>query len=198
MYSSFINCAQDPFALLGIPSLNPSLIFNDGFSITQPNTSKESSTIQTIHTIEDLPQFLQKSNLKPEDNLKVISKFLISDDYLLKKFGAVFDQTGFDGIVDLGEQIYPIGRNERIIQRARSAAKIFFKNNFKSESDEFEAYGAEKILENISLGWEQYKVLLVGRSSVDQHLFLKVCVPLDEMLTAIVSEFNGLCVDKVF
>jgi hypothetical protein len=152
--------SQDPFALLGIPSLNPSQIFKDELSFNYKSEFENNqfksekihpqNSVQPLKSIEDLPKFLQTANLNAEEGAKIISKFLISDDYLLKKYGAVFDQTGFDGIINLGEQIYPLGRNERTIQRARSAAKIYFKNNFKAE--DYDAYGAERIMiENVPL-----------------------------------------------
>jgi hypothetical protein len=200
-----IKGSKDPFSLLGIPTLNPSQIFNDDLEIqSSPNSFQSEKNFSgndgrkktsILNSIEDLSRFLQTNKLNSEEGTKIVSKFLISDDYLLKNNGAVFDQTGFDGILNL-EQIYPLGRPERIIQRARSAAKIFFNKNYKV--DKYEAYGAEKINSpNVPKGWEVYKVLLVGKVSANDHFFLKVCIPEDENLTALVSQINKDCVDKV-
>jgi hypothetical protein len=200
-----INGMKDPFSILGIPTLNPSQIFNDDLAIrSKPNelstetnlyVDLKSKKFEPLNSLEDLPKFLQNNKLNAEEGTKIISKFLISDDYMLKKYGAVFDQTGFDGIMNI-ESINPIGRPERIVQRARSAAKIFLNNNFRD--DGYEAYGAEKIQNfNLPKGWEIYKVLLVGKLNTDNHIFLKVCIPFDEMLTALIAEMNQDCIEKV-
>ena len=42
----------------------------------------------------------------------------------LKKYGVVYDQTGFDGLPK-AEPVAPIGTDERLIQRSRSAANIW-------------------------------------------------------------------------
>lgn len=45
--------------------------------------------------------------------------------------------------------------------------------------------------------WRIYKVLLSGKNSMTNHLFLKVCLPIDEFLPALVSNFNDDCIPKV-
>lgn len=200
-YTIYAN--RDPFSVLGIPSLNPSQMFKEEIdSQVSQNTSHLQTKhlnnlipVQRLKTIEDLPNFLQNTNIPANDKIKIISKFLISDDYLLKNYGAVFDQSGFDEVAQL-EKIFPFRTKERAFQRARSAAKIFFNNNY-NEMD-YDSYGAEKLqISNLPNGWEVYKVLLVGKQTVNEHLFLKVCLPLDEMLPSLVVDFNGECVDKV-
>lgn len=188
----------DPFSMLGIPSLNPSQIFNyelpEKFSRNKPLQQ----SVAPLKSIEDLPRFLQQSKLSLEEGIQIISKFLIADDYMLKKFGAVFDQSGFDGLMNL-EMVLPKGNKGRDSQRAKSAAKLFYKN-FINDSN-FDAYGAEKIeITNLPQGWQVYKILLIrkGVENVEnQHIFLKVCLPLDEMLVPLVTKFNLDCLDKV-
>ena len=196
--------SSDPFHLLGIPNLNPSQIFQEddvsfknGFSELNDNSIKKgakfsNSVNPSIKSIEDLPTFLQNSNISQEEGLRIISKFLMADDYLLKKFGAVFDQTGFDGLMNM-EPIHPVGSKERSAQRAKSAAKLFFNGNFGVG---FEAYGAELISSQVVSGWDVYKVLLVGKNA-NKHSFLKVCLPVDENCVPIVSQINLECIDKV-
>jgi hypothetical protein len=200
-----IIATQDPFSLLGIPSLDPSQIFSDdvptsfGYKSTDSintypphNVKKE---VPLIKSIEDLPAFLQSSNLSENEGLCVISRFLISDDFLLRKYGAIFDQTGFDGLM-ANEALYPVGTKERLGQRARSAAKVYYRNNY--ENNEFDAYGAEVVNDlGLSKGWKLFKVLMVGKATLKDHLFLKVCIPENEMMTALVSNSNGDCTDKV-
>lgn len=121
-----ITC-QNPFTLLGIPTLNPSQIFREESEYSNSKQSQNSFTTSktsSIKSLNDLPAFLQKLNLNEEEGLKVISKYLLSDDFNLKKYGVIFDQTGFDGLMSM-EQIYPVGSKERLIQRARSSAKIY-------------------------------------------------------------------------
>jgi len=45
--------------------------------------------------------------------------------------------------------------------------------------------------------WRIYKVLLSGKNSYNNHLFLKVCLPIDESLTPLVSNLNDDCISKV-
>jgi hypothetical protein len=54
----------------------------------------------------------------------ILTRFLIQDDFQLKKYGVVYDQSGFDGLTS-GELIAPIGTEERVQQIARSAANIW-------------------------------------------------------------------------
>jgi hypothetical protein len=189
---------QDPFSLLGIPSLNPSAIFNDDYQ--NPNSYKKMNNahpkeIPVLKSLEDLPAFLRSANLSEKEGLCIISRFLLSDDFLLKKYGAVFDQTGFDGLMS-NEAVYPVGSKERLSQRARSAAKLYYKNTY--EGEEYEAYGAEEVSRpGMDNGWKMFNVLMVGRSSVKDHMFLRACIPDDEMYPPIVNQADGDCADKV-
>jgi hypothetical protein len=114
---------KDPFRSLGIPDLNPKQLLNE---IEEESKKKEKpeSKLPQLKTIEDLPNFLKNSNLNEDDGIKILTRFLIQDDFTLKKYGVVYDQSGFDGITS-GEHIAPIGTEERLIQRARSAANIW-------------------------------------------------------------------------
>jgi hypothetical protein len=185
----YIKTTKDPFSVLGIPSLNPSQIFKEEMNFTP----KYNQVVNIIKSIEDIPKFLQNSNLSKEEELKVISRFLLADDYMLKKFGAVFDQSGFDGVISM-ESISPVGNPERLIQRARSAAKIFTNNYLKQR--EYDAYGGE-LQKADSVGWQVYKILMISRKAVNDHIFLRVCLPLDEYMVALVSDFKDNCLDKV-
>jgi hypothetical protein len=188
------SASNDPFSMLGIPSLNPSQIFN--YESSQKfSKSKPIKVVAPLKNMDDLPRFLQQSKLSLEEGIQIISKFLISDDFILKKFGAVFDQTGFDGLMNL-EMVLPKGNKGRDAQRAKSAAKLFYKNSINDSN--FDAYGAEKIeIGNLPQGWEVYKILLIRKGVENQHIFLKVCLPLDEMLVPLVTNFNLDCIDKV-
>jgi hypothetical protein len=190
----FTSASNDPFSMLGIPTLNPSQIFNNELSETF-SRSKPIKVVVPLKGIDDLPRFLQQSKLPQEEGLKIISKFLIADDYMLKKFGAVFDQTGFDGLMNL-EMVLPKGDKGRDAQRAKSAAKLFYRNSIKDSN--FDAYGSEKMeITVLPPGWEVYKILLIRKGVENQHIFLRVCLPLDEMLVPLVTNFNSECIDKV-
>jgi len=67
-------------------------------------------------------------------------------------------------------------------------------NTYKDEN--YEAMGAEDITK-FNGKWRIYKVLLAGKNSYNDHIFLKVCLPLDTSLTPIVSNFNYDCMTKV-
>lgn len=185
---------QDPFKMLGIPALSPS---NLDESITNEliiNPLKVPSVKYTpeLKTIEDLPIFLEKAKLDENEGVKILSKFLIADDYFLKKYGAVFDQTGFDGLLD-NEPIAPYGSPMRLVQRAKSAAQIWFKNHYQPG---YEPYGAEIDANQGNTNWKVFKVLLIGKETATDHSFVLVCIPLMEDLVALVVNENEECMSK--
>lgn len=98
------------------------------------NLINNNDSVPKINTAEDLQKYLKNSHLFEEEGLAIVSKFLIADDYALKKLGALFDLTGVDALSN-AEIKYPPGTKERLLQRAKSAAKIFviliknFRNN---------------------------------------------------------------------
>jgi hypothetical protein len=123
--SIICSLSEDPFALLGIPTFNPSQILQEQEKVVKKKFNTN-SPIPIIRTYEDLPFFLQNAHLSEEEGIELISKFLLSQDFLLKQFGIVFDISGFD---ELGNEPRALrGSKERIIQRARSAAKIYVFN----------------------------------------------------------------------
>ncbi len=113
---------SDPFKSLGIPDLNPKQLLEELDAANNKNNKKEE--IPKLKSIEDLPNFLKNSKINEDEAIKVLTRFLIQDDITLKKYGVVYDQTGFDGI-NSHEKISPIGTEERLSQRARSAANIW-------------------------------------------------------------------------
>ena len=118
---------KDPFKSLGIPDLNPKALLtelDDEAGKRDPNKGTVKGAV--LKTIEDLPNFLKNSSLNEEEGVKTLTRFLIQDDFTLKKFGVVYDQSGFDGLVS-GERVAPIGTEDRLMQRARSAANIWVK-----------------------------------------------------------------------
>lgn len=54
-----------------------------------------------------------------------------------------------------------------------------------------------RLIKSKMMNWRIYKVLLSGKNSYTDHMFLKVCLPLEESLTPIVSNFNDDCMSKV-
>jgi hypothetical protein len=113
---------KDPFKSLGIPDINPKQLLDEIDKETKKKPEKES--IPQLKSIDDLPNFLKNSKLNEEEGIKVLTRFLIQDDFTLKKYGVVYDQTGFDGISP-HEKIAPLGTEERLQQRARSASNIW-------------------------------------------------------------------------
>jgi hypothetical protein len=62
--------------------------------------------------------------------------------------------------------------------------------------DTYESLRAEDITK-FNGTWRFYKVLLVGKNSYNDHMILKVCLPIEESLTPIVSKLNEDCMSKV-
>lgn len=120
---SISSADKDPFKSLGIPDLNPKSLLQEIDLQEKKNTKNQPTTTQ-LKSIEDLPNFLKNSKLNEDEAIKVLTRFLIQDDYMLKKHGVVYDQTGFDGLPQ-GERISDIGTEERLQQRARSASNIW-------------------------------------------------------------------------
>ena len=116
---------KDPFKSLGIPDLNPKQLLDEIDNHSKKKTEKDS--VPQLKSIDDLPNFLKNSKLNEEEGIKVLTRFLIQDDFTLKKYGVVYDQTGFDGISQ-HEKIAPVGTEERLQQRARSASNIWVMN----------------------------------------------------------------------
>ena len=87
----------------------------------QNNIQKQ---VPKLRSIEDVPAFLKNGNMDEDEGVKILTRFLIQDDFQLKKYGVVYDQSGFDGLTS-GELIAPIGTEERVQQIARSAANIW-------------------------------------------------------------------------
>ena len=112
---------DDPFKSLDIPDLNSEQLLKE-VDIHKQNVKSEGPV--KLSSINDLPNFLKNTNLNEEDAIKVLTRFLIQDDITLKKFGVVYDQTGFDGI-QASEKISPVGTEERSLQRARSSANLW-------------------------------------------------------------------------
>lgn len=114
--------SKDPFDVLGIPDINPKKMLEEIESESRANEKVTTEKVQ-LKTIEDLPNFLQKSNLNEDEGIQILTRFLIQDDITLKKYGVVYDQTGFDGIPK-DEARSPFGTDDRLIQRARSTATL--------------------------------------------------------------------------
>lgn len=112
---------KDPFDALGIPDINPKKMLEELDKEDKPKEPEKEKA--QLKTIDDLPNFLQKSNLNEDEGIEILTRFLIQDDLTLKKYGVVYDQTGFDGIPK-DEARAPFGTEERLVQRARSAANI--------------------------------------------------------------------------
>jgi len=188
--TSFENSNNDPFAALGIPDLSPKRVMDEiDKKAEDPRNNK---SIPQLKSMEDLPNFLKLSNINEEDGIKILTRFLIQDDFTLKKYGVVYDQTGFDGL-GKEEIIAPIGTEERLNQRAKSSANIWFKEKYPKLS--YESYGTEPQLDEIVPNWRVFKVLMIGGKG--ETTYLKVCLPLDESETALVSDKDEPCLERV-
>ena len=180
------NVNSDPFAALGIPDLSPKKVMDE------LEVKKENKGPPTLKSMEDLPNFLKNTNVNEEDGIKVLTRFLIQDDFTLKKYGVVYDQTGFDGL-GRDEIKAAIGTEERLNQRAKSSANIWFKEKYPKLV--YDGYGVEPQMDEIVPNWRIFKVLMIGGKG--ETTYLKVCLPLDESLTALVGDKDEACGDRV-
>jgi hypothetical protein len=88
------------------------------------NESKKKYEQNELNSIEDLPDFLKTSKLSDEELMEVLSRFLMQDDINLKKFGAIYDMTGYDGVKDSFKEL-PADQDQRNQIKGRSAATLF-------------------------------------------------------------------------
>ncbi len=116
---------NDPFKTLGIPDLNPqSILAEIDAQEKKLNNKGKQRNIPKLKSIDDLPNFLKSNSMDEGQGIELLTRFLIQDDLTLKKYGVVYDQTGFDGIPK-DESIASVDSEERLGQRARSAANIW-------------------------------------------------------------------------
>ena len=118
---------MDPFKELGIPQV----------SLGGESKPKEAE-VPRLETIDDLPAFVESSYFNTRAGVNMLTKFLTEDDDQLKENGGIFDQSGFDGL-DKSEDVYPVGTEMRLKQRARSAVNLYTKLN--EPDSKYEAYG---------------------------------------------------------
>ena len=114
---------KNPFAVIGIDELNPKKLLTE-----IENENKKKYHQNELNSIEDLPEFLKTSRLSDEELMEVLSRFLMQDDINLKKFGAIYDKTGFDGCDNSIKEL-PADQDQRNQIKARSAASLFVNYN---------------------------------------------------------------------
>jgi hypothetical protein len=183
------NFNSDPFAALGIPDLSPKKVMEE---IDVKSDKSKSKGLPQLKSMDDLPNFLKNTSANEDDAIKILTRFLIQDDFTLKKYGVVYDQTGFDGL-GKEEIIAGIGTEERLNQRAKSSANIWFREKYPKLV--YESYGVEPQMDEIVPNWRIFKVLMIGGKG--ETTYLKVCLPLDESLTALVGDKDEPCGDRV-
>lgn len=137
--------------------------------------------------LQHLPRFLQSQSENTQ--LNVLTKFLIEDEEILKDNDGVYDESGHDGL-DPSEELYPINSDERIDQRARSAAFLWIKQNPKYKK--YEPYGSSNNEENLQ-GWISVNVLLMNPQG--EHILKKVCLSKEETMISFVLDLQKQCKD---
>lgn len=179
---------SDPFKSLGIPDLNPQRMLDEMDS--KKNQNQRTNEVIHLKSIADVPKFLKKSNITQEEAIDQISKFLLSDDSNLKSYGGVYDQTGFEGLKK--EKIAEYGTEERLIQRAKSSAYLWYLEKFgKFSTFEKVILAFDEVINN----WKVYNVLLNIKGTNEKKV-IRVCIPLDESEPAMSSDKNEPCAKK--
>lgn len=137
--------------------------------------------------LQHLPRFLQSQSENTQ--LNVLTKFLIEDEEILKDNDGVYDESGHDGL-DPSEELNPIDSDERIDQRARSAAFLWIKQNPKYKK--YEPYGSSNNEENLE-GWISMNILLMNDQG--EHILKKVCLSKEERMISFVLDLQKNCKD---
>jgi len=131
---------------------------------------KKKPSFYKVNSVEDLPKLIEQGTYTPSLGMQLIKKFLTDDDDSLKEVGAVYDQTGFDAI-DPSEEIYPKDTQQRIEQRAKSAALMWVKTN--EPNSDFDVYGVQKGGEVLK-DWLTFDILMMNSNG--KHRMVKVCI----------------------
>lgn len=193
--------SKDPFAFLGIEDIDPKKILNELDNEVAPVSPLTSSipipkssikSIPKLKSLDEIPKFLKDKSVTESEAMMILSKFFIHDDVTLKRYGVIYDQTGFDGLSSV-ELISPPGSEERLVQRAKSSANVFFKETLSKSS--FDAYGAQEEKTEVIPGWRVYKVIMLGQTG--ENTFVKVCLPIDEAVPALCSRSEEECGKRV-
>lgn len=112
-------------AVFEIPKLDANFFLNvDSTSPTKKEDSINKKENFKLKKMDDLPTFLEHSQFTEREGICILSKFLMSQDILVRKSGGIFDQTNFDGLMNM-EPISAPNSLEWNAQRARSAVKLW-------------------------------------------------------------------------
>lgn len=101
--------------------------------------------------------------------MKMLTKFLTEDNSNLKEKGAIFDETGIDGLE--GEQLSSIN-SEKYKQKAKSAAILYSRSIGK---DDLQPYGVDNDMElENNKEWKSFVVLMMNNRG--DHELMKTCI----------------------
>lgn len=212
---------EDPFTLLGIPSLNPSTLFRqDNTSIRKkvlvkrnrvPTTfdiSNNFSFIQNKDIIKadhsdelvdknsvkqpQILQMIESSGLSPENGIQAVSRFLLTRYPQQNSYGAIFDKTQYSGISE--NEMISFDLYERNKQKVLSAANLYFINTLNNNG--YQAVDAKEDFQTKIHGWNIYNVLLKNKFNNNDQAYLTICYPMDNMLVPIAVQ-NKNCSKEV-
>lgn len=206
---------EDPFTLLGIPTLNPSALFrsnnnnvirkkvpvrrnkvphtfdvDNNLSFLQSrdivkNEESESSKPKSSISTSQITKMIQSSGLTRENGLQAVSRFLLAGNPLSNSVGAIFDKTQFSGISE--NEVISFDLTERTKQKVRSSANLFFLNNLKNSF--YEAIDVRESPTKIH-GWNMFNVLMRNKLNNNDQATLTICYPMDSMLVPIGVQKN--------
>lgn len=132
------------------------------------------------------------SPLQPKGRgMKLLTRFLLEDNEVLKEKDGIYDETGRDGLDD-SEETYTEGSEERFKQRARSVSMLWIRQNSKYRN--YEPYGCKRDKEEIN-GWNTFNVLIMNPKG--SHFLKKVCLANEHSIISFVINVNELCISKV-
>jgi accessory colonization factor AcfC len=119
--------------------------------------------------------------------MELVAEFIAEDDSRIAENGGIIDKTGLEG---LDEDVFEDGTEDRWMQRAKSAANIYYKNSGKP----FKALGCQPDEVETSETWIIYKVVC---SNADKMEVVKTCVPRRESIVSIVVPQGEQCGPKI-
>lgn len=224
LFIGIVMC-EDPFSLLGIPTLNPSSLFSSD-SVNQqnermkrpPNFTQQKNMFNTNdysfiqNTIKktknnngnkkklvlakvNVLKMLESAGITSEDGIQTASRFLLVNNPNIRALGGVFDKNQFSGI-PTNEQI-SMNQEDRLFQKIKSTANLYFAVNLQNPN--YDVYGIQEIISNKYFGWRSFRVLMVNRNSNsgNNNYYLTVCYPLDDMLCPFCIQNSEDCSSQV-
>lgn len=219
--------SEDPFSLLGIPSLNPSALFSNKYDYTSNYYNKVHNQLNSFmknngNYGDSNLSFLQSKSQSMTNKINNISS---NNENSIESITNKLTQVGFTGkdsiqsisryLLANSNSLKNIGvvfdktlfsglnpdENIAYDNDQRQMQKIKSVSNLymsgNLRNNNYEAFSIEKN-NNIKISnWQVYKVIMANKSNINDHYYLSICYPIESMFPPIVLQSKEDCRDEV-